>query len=103
MPKLCIILNPWAGRGTAGQRQAELEAELRRLDMSFDIIQTPARSGAIELAYQALDRGYDCIAAAGGDGTINEVINGILGGRAQGGPAVALGIVPMGTGSDFVK
>ncbi len=101
--KTCIILNPWAGRGAAGQRQPELEAALRAAGVSFDLVQTHARGGATELTYQALDRGYECVAAVGGDGTINEVVNGLMGGQARLGREAALGIVPLGTGSDFVK
>jgi diacylglycerol kinase (ATP) len=101
--KTCIILNPWAGRGTAGQRRPELEAALRAAGVNFDLVETHARGGATELTYHAMDRGYECVAAVGGDGTINEVVNGLLGGRERFGREAALGIVPFGTGSDFVK
>lgn len=101
--KTCVILNPWAGRGSAGQRQGELEAALHRARVRFDLVQTHARGGATELTYQALDRGYDCVAAVGGDGTINEVVNGLVGGRERLGRDAALAIVPLGTGSDFVR
>ncbi len=101
--KRYIILNPWAGRGLAGQRRGELEQALRRADLSFDIVTTHARGGATELTYQAIERGYDQIIAVGGDGTINEIVNGIIGCRQSQGRGATLGIVPLGTGSDFVK
>ncbi|NTW00138.1 MAG: diacylglycerol kinase family lipid kinase [Oscillochloris sp.] len=101
--KTCVILNPWAGRGSAGQRRPELEAGLRSAGVDFDLVETHARGGATELTYQAISRGYTCVMAVGGDGTINEVVNGLLGGRARLGREAALGIVPFGTGSDFVK
>ncbi|MEI7642793.1 MAG: diacylglycerol kinase family protein [Chloroflexales bacterium] len=101
--KTCLILNPWAGRGAAGQRRPELEAALRAAGVDFDMVETHARGGATELTYQAMERGYGCVAAVGGDGTINEVVNGLLGGREQSGREAVLGIVPLGTGSDFVK
>jgi len=103
MPNVCVILNPWAGRGAGRQKRPELERELRQLGVDHAKVETHGRGGAIELTYQALERGYKCIAAAGGDGTINEVVNGLLGSREQGGPQATLGIVPLGTGSDFVK
>lgn len=103
MSKLYIILNPYAGRGVAGKRRGELEAALRACDTPFTLVETRARGEAIELTYQALDQGYDCIVAAGGDGTINEVVNGIVRSHGRGGAAAALGIVPLGTGSDFIK
>lgn len=103
MPKTCIILNPWSGRGNGKQQRPALEAALRKYEVDYRIVETHARGGGIELAYQALDQGYEQIVAAGGDGTINEVVNGLMGSRAQGGRVAHLGIVPVGTGSDFVK
>jgi YegS/Rv2252/BmrU family lipid kinase len=101
--KTCVILNPWAGRGSAGQRRGEIEAALREHDVDFDLVLTHSRGGAIELTFQAISRGYTCMAAVGGDGTINEVVNGILGSEQQNGSSAALAIIPLGTGSDFVK
>jgi len=92
--RLCIILNPWAGRGMGRQKRVELENELRRLGIEHTVLETAGRGGATELTYAALAQGYDHIAAAGGDGTINEVVNG-LAGRGDDTPAV--GIVPLGT------
>lgn len=101
--KRCIILNPWAGRGTAGQRQGELEQALRTHGVAFDLVTTHARGGATELTYQALIRGYQQIIAVGGDGTINEIVNALADGRERTSRPPALGIVPIGTGSDFIK
>src|SRR5690349_24626581 len=103
MDNILIILNPWAGRGTAGQRRPDLEAALRQAGVPFDIVTTHARGGATELAWQGIERGYDPIVAVGGDGTINEVVNGIKGAEPSLGRRARLGIVPLGTGSDFIK
>lgn len=98
-----MILNPHAGRGYAGQQRPELEAALRRAQLPFDLVTTHARGGATELAWQAIERGVGTIVAAGGDGTINEVVNGIVGAERSSGRRARLGIVPVGTGSDFIK
>jgi diacylglycerol kinase (ATP) len=103
MDKSLIILNPWAGRGAAAQRRGELEAALAQAGVAFDLVATHARGGATELAWQAIERGYDPIVAVGGDGTINEVVNGIKGAEAATGRRARLGIIPLGTGSDFIK
>jgi YegS/Rv2252/BmrU family lipid kinase len=103
MDKSLIILNPWAGRGAAGQRRGDLEAALSQAGVPFDLVTTHARGGATELAWQAIERGYDPIVAVGGDGTINEVVNGIKGAEVSVGRRARLGIIPLGTGSDFVK
>ncbi|MFO7167353.1 MAG: diacylglycerol kinase family lipid kinase [Chloroflexota bacterium] len=101
--KALIILNPWAGRGTAGERRAELEAHLHRARVPFEIVTTHSRGGATELAWQAVEHGYGRIVAVGGDGTINEVVNGIKGAEETTGRRVPLGVIPLGTGSDFIK
>ncbi|MFV9503214.1 MAG: diacylglycerol/lipid kinase family protein [Oscillochloridaceae bacterium umkhey_bin13] len=101
--KICVILNPAAGRGAAGQRREALEAALREADLAYDLVTTHARGGATELAFQAIGRGYDTLVAVGGDGTINEVVNGIVGSRERGLGDATLAIIPLGTGSDFVR
>src|SRR5829696_7781319 len=103
MDKLLVVLNPWAGRGTAGQRQPELDAAFKQAGAEYAIVTTHARGGAIELAWQGVERGYERIVAVGGDGTINEVVNGIKGAEASLGRRAQLGVIPLGTGSDFVK
>src|SRR6476619_4823299 len=103
MDKVLVILNPWAGRGTAGRRRPELEQALRETGADFAIVTTHAVGGAIELAWQGVERGYGRIVAVGGDGTINEVVNGIKGAEASLGQRARLGVIPLGTGSDFVK
>ncbi|HJZ48423.1 MAG TPA: diacylglycerol kinase family protein [Roseiflexaceae bacterium] len=103
MDKLLLIINPWAGRGASGSRRPELEQALRESGADFDIVATHAVGGAIELAWQGVERGYGRIVAVGGDGTINEVVNGIKGAEASLGRRARLGIIPLGTGSDFIK
>ena len=103
MDKVLVILNPWAGRGTAGRRRPELEQALRETGAEFEIVTTHAVGGAIELAWQGVERGYGRIVAVGGDGTINEVVNGIKGAEAGLGRRARLGVIPLGTGSDFIK
>ncbi len=101
--KTCIILNPAAGRGAAGKARDELEQALRRARVDYRLITTHARGGGMELAAQAVEQGFTCVAAAGGDGTVNEVANGILAARQAGAGDAALGLLPLGTGCDFAK
>jgi YegS/Rv2252/BmrU family lipid kinase len=100
-----IILNPWAGRGQAGKQRHHLEQTLQRTGIAYHLAMTHAPGGATELTWQALERGHTRIAAVGGDGTINEVVNGIMlmTGSAAESSNVSLGIVPLGTASDFIK
>ena len=103
MSDVVIILNPWAGRGRAGKQRAMIEQELKGAGLEYRMMLTHARGGAIELAWQAVEQGHTNIVAVGGDGTLNEVVNGIKGAEAVTGRRAVMGVMPFGTGSDFVK
>ena len=97
--RTAAIVNPRAATGKTGKRWPELAASLPELDVRF----TRGPRHATELARECLREGYQRIVAVGGDGTINEVVNGFLvDGRPINSDAV-LAIVPLGTGSDFQK
>lgn len=93
--KLCVILNPQAG--SVGDVET-VKAGVQRLgDVTLYTTEHPG--DAQRHARQALADGCAFIVAAGGDGTINEVVNGLSENWEQ----AALGILPLGTGNDFVR
>jgi diacylglycerol kinase (ATP) len=95
-----IIINPIAGRG-AGERAVPLvEQTLQSHNLEFDLVRTERPWHAAELAQQACAGGYDVVVAVGGDGTANEVLNGIMLARQSGKPT-ALGVLCVGRGNDF--
>ena len=96
-----VILNPYAGRWTAKARRGEVELALRGADIDFDLVLTEGPGHGIELASQAAKDGFSPIISAGGDGSINEVVNGIAS-APDGGPTVPLGIMPLGSANDLV-
>lgn len=98
--KIKVILNPYANRWRAGSRVDEVRAAFTAVGLTPDIVQTTRPQEGIVLAETAVTEGYDVVVAAGGDGTLNEVANGVL--RAAGsGPTVPFGILPIGTANDF--
>jgi YegS/Rv2252/BmrU family lipid kinase len=103
MEKHCIILNPVAGRGYAGKQRPVLEKALRQQGIAFDLMPTSLARGVSQQVRQALAQGYRRVVAVGGDGTIHEVASAILQHTEEGSHSVTLGIVPIGTGSDFIK
>ena len=98
--KVKVILNPYANRWKAQQRNNEMESALNTADFAYDLAPTEAPRHGIELAKTAVSEGYDAVIAAGGDGTINEVVNGLLQAAGDGDP-LPLGILPMGSANDF--
>jgi diacylglycerol kinase (ATP) len=94
----CIILNPAAG--------AAAEPEVRAIVGDGAVIWTTrkARDG-IALARRAVTEGFATVIAAGGDGTLNEVVNGLMPapGRPDGVATVVCGVLPLGTGNDFAR
>lgn len=95
-----VILNPYANRWRAGSRVAEVRAAFTAVGLTPHIVQTSQPREGITLAETAAAEGCDAVVAAGGDGTLNEVANGLL--RAAGnGPTVPFGILPIGTANDF--
>ncbi len=100
-PKL--IVNPMAARGQVGKRWPEIHEVLKQEGWPFEVVFTERRGHAMELARQALDSGFDLIVAVGGDGTLNEVVNGMLENGQAVNSEAALGVISSGTGSDFVR
>lgn len=94
VPKaLLLIVNPTAGRRRRGLVDA-VAARVRAEAWAVDVVETQAAGDARRLAETCDARRYGVIAVAGGDGTINEVVNGLAG---RGDDAPAIGIVPLGT------
>lgn len=100
--KIKIILNPYANRWGAQAQEQTLREMLSTADCSCDMVVTQAPGEAIDIAETAVHEGYDVVVAAGGDGTINEVINGILRATPEG-PTLPFGILPLGSANDFNK
>lgn len=96
-----IIVNPVSGRGTGAQSVPQIEAQLQAHGLEYDIERTGAPWHAAEIAEEASLAGYDVVVAAGGDGTANEVLNGILRAGKQGGHTAAMGVLTVGRGNDF--
>jgi diacylglycerol kinase (ATP) len=101
--KTKLIVNPMSARGKMQHHWEQIDAVLRAENFDFDAAFTERRGHAIELARAAADAGYELIVAVGGDGTLNEVVNGMIADGKAVNPNARLGVIPSGTGSDFVR
>jgi diacylglycerol kinase (ATP) len=95
--KIKLILNPTANHGRSVREAADLRLLMVKHNTDWNGTEYPGH--AIEIARQAGEQGYDLVVALGGDGTVHEVINGLMQVPKETRPA--LGIVPLGSGNDF--
>jgi diacylglycerol kinase (ATP) len=102
--ELTVIVNPHAGRRHVGEEVPELERTLNSRGLPYRLVRTEGRGDATRFAREATEGGTRFVVAVGGDGTVNEVVNGML--NDDGTPVVegaVLGVVAAGSGSDFVR
>ncbi len=93
--KTCVIINPNAG---SAEQMDALEKVLNSRT-SVECWKSSEAGEGETLARQAAEDGFELVAAAGGDGTINEVVNGLMQARRQ----PRFGVIPLGTGNDLAR
>ena len=99
MVKYRLIVNPGAGGGLAGQSIPDIERRLRESGLDFDLVQTERPWHAVELARAAAAE-VDVVVAVGGDGTANEVLNGLMLAKNAGHTAT-MAVLCVGRGNDL--
>lgn len=101
MPHAKVIVNPIAGGNRRARNWVNILALLRDVGLNFDYELTGAPGHAWELAKAATTEGYSRVISIGGDGTLNEIVNGIY--EAGGLNQIELGVINTGIGGDFVR
>lgn len=96
-----IIVNPISGRGTGIQSIPIIKDQLEKHNINFDIVLTERPMHACDLAQQAIAQGFENIIAVGGDGTANEVLNGIMLSQGSVNNKAVMGMISLGRGNDF--
>lgn len=91
------ILNPAAGGGRINKIQERLKSRLKELGIAGEFVKSIGEGDITKLARLGIEKGFKTIVAVGGDGTINEVINGLTNTN------VALGIIPIGNSNELAK
>jgi len=94
-----LIINLTAGGGKPRPHLKTIFKYLKENGFNFKVSYTSHHGEAIELAQKAADKGIELIVSVGGDGTVNEIVNGIM--QSKNNPA--LGIIPLGWANDFIK
>jgi len=94
-----LIVNLTAGGGKPKKQLEDILKYLKENGLNFKVCITSHQGEAVELAQKAADNGAELIVSVGGDGTANEIVNGIM--KSKNSPA--LGIIPLGWANDFIK
>ncbi|MBN1767401.1 MAG: diacylglycerol kinase family lipid kinase [Prolixibacteraceae bacterium] len=101
--KWLVILNPNAGGGLAKREWPHIEHELKRQELEFKKIETNYPLHAISLIGNMIKSGYRRVIAIGGDGTLHEIVNGIMYQEHIDPGEIILGMISVGTGNDWIK
>lgn len=100
--KARLFVNPVSGSDAAPNHLPLINARLRERVGPMDIVMTVDAGDAARAAEQSVRDGYDCLFVAGGDGTLNDVLNGVAA-VPEALSRVVLGIIPLGTGNDLAR
>jgi YegS/Rv2252/BmrU family lipid kinase len=101
--KIAFIVNPHAAAGSAGRSWPVIKALAQDRLGPFSTSFTAGPGDATRLTRQALRRGAEVVVCVGGDGTLNEVVNGLMGEEGPIRPEARLGFIPRSTGCDLIK
>lgn len=96
-----VLVNPNAGGKKAAKDWPLIEGFLQQAELNYQVFFTKYRHHAIQLTKEYLEKGFTKIIAVGGDGTINEVVNGIFLSNSENIKIAELGVVMIGTGNDW--
>jgi YegS/Rv2252/BmrU family lipid kinase len=98
-----VIVNPNAGNGKGKKDWDSISALLKKEDLPFTVKFTERKGQAIILTQEAIKAGFRAIITVGGDGTLNEVVNGVFLNDVCPTTGISLALIPVGTGNDWGK
>ncbi len=98
-----LIVNPNAGSGKCQKNWPAIQKLIKRAKIEFDAVFTERKGHAIELTRELVEKGYRKLIVVGGDGTLNEVVNGIFYQKDIDPKSMTLAMIPVGTGNDWCR
>jgi diacylglycerol kinase (ATP) len=98
-----IIANPVAGNRNFSKRWNEIQQLLKNKNLDYSFAFTQFSKHEIELVQNAIRKGFRNIISVGGDGTLHHVVNGIMAQRYVKTSDITIGVIPLGTGNDWIK
>ncbi|TYA52202.1 diacylglycerol/lipid kinase family protein [Formosa maritima] len=98
-----VIINPTSGNGASKKKWPEIERLLKTYKFEFEFMFTEHENHSIYLVQNAINQGFINIICIGGDGTLHNVVNGIMLQNVVPSNLINVGVIPIGTGNDWVK
>ncbi|MHA7111410.1 diacylglycerol/lipid kinase family protein [Sunxiuqinia elliptica] len=98
-----LLLNPHAGGGRGKKDLEQIMDLLQKAGFEFELFISTYAQHAIQLTKNGIEKGYRRIIVAGGDGTLNEVANGVLRQTVCDPSEILIGMIPVGTGNDWIR
>lgn len=98
-----VIINPTSGNGSSKKNWPKIKRLLDKHHFSFEFAFTTYSKHSIELVQQAIKQHFKNIISVGGDGTLHNIVNGIMSQNDVSSSEINIGVIPIGTGNDWVK
>lgn len=98
-----VILNPHAGCGKGLKDKAHIINVIRSSGIYFDFYESAYAGHIFKIAKELAQNGETHFILAGGDGTLNEAVNGIFNGKQGNNDRIVIGVIPVGTGNDWIR
>lgn len=101
--KWFVIVNPTSGNGASKKKWLVINKELIQQNFKIEVVFTAYKKHSIKLVEIAIKKGFKNFICVGGDGTLHNIVNGILSFNPTNISEIKIGVIPIGTGNDWVK
>jgi YegS/Rv2252/BmrU family lipid kinase len=101
--KWFVVINPTSGNGASKKLWPKIEQLLLTYRFDFEYAFTAHPKHSVELTQKAINKGFTNIISVGGDGALHNIVNGIMSQDKVASSNITVGVVPIGTGNDWVK
>ena len=98
-----VIINPASGNGAGKRKWPRIKALLEKHKFTFKFVLTKHKGHSREIVQDSVNQGFKQIICVGGDGTIHNTVNGIMQQKIYDTSEIHLGVIPVGTGNDWIK
>jgi diacylglycerol kinase family enzyme len=102
-PKWCVILNPHAGCGKGKKDRNKIIKALDNSGLNYEFYVSEYPGHTVLISKELAKKGVTNFIIAGGDGSLNEAVNGIFSAKLKNDEKIVIGVIPVGTGNDWIK